>query len=170
MTIEKNIKNNDVLSVLLQLEEDARNTEDLLSLHYFIVNETRRLLHYRHAVLFNVTGRKKVSFQAIRTSGATLVDRSIPKIRWLEQVVDALIKENSEDRPIKVTFENLHDSLQRDWQNFSLQYPVWIPFKLPDGFLIGSFWVERESAWNENELQLIKRLGRHICTCLGLLR
>ena len=41
---KQNQENNKIFPALLQLEADARQSEDLTALHYFIVNETRRLL------------------------------------------------------------------------------------------------------------------------------
>ncbi|WP_297325738.1 HlyD family efflux transporter periplasmic adaptor subunit [Nitrosomonas sp.] len=150
---------NKTFSALLQLESDARSSADLLSLHYLIVNETRRLLHYRHAFLFKTVGQRNSHFQEIRASGVTLVDRSIPKIHWMERVINDLKEKNMGDQPVRVSAEQLPEALQQDWRNMSLTYPVWTPLKLPDGFLIGALWLERETAWSENELLLIKRLA-----------
>ena len=151
-------EDNKPLSVLLQLEADARKSEDVLSLHYFIVNETRRLLHYRHAVLFKAVGQKKLSFHAIRVSGVTLIDRATPKIHWIERVVNQLKISNLGDQPVKVLVEQLPEELQQDWRDLSLPFPIWVPLNLPDGFLVGSLWLEKETAWSDNELFLIKRL------------
>ena len=159
MTDKQTNQNKSPLAVLLQLEADTRKAEDLLSLHYLIVNETRRLLHYRHAVLFKNAGKKTSRFQAIRASGVTLIDRSIPKTHWIERVINDLMLKNPETKlPHSVTFERLPEELQQDWRSFSLPYPVWVPLKLPDGSLIGALWLEKETAWTKRELSLMKRL------------
>ena len=158
MTDKQVNEDNNPLSVLLQLEAEARQSEDVLSLHYFIVNETRRLLHYRHAVLFKATGQENSNFHAIRASGVTLIDRAIPKIHWIERVVDQLRIKNPGDQPVKVSVEQLPEELQQHWGNLSLPFPIWVPLILPDGFLVGCLWFEKETAWSENELFLIKRL------------
>jgi len=159
MLDKQNNEDNGPLSVLLQLEADARKAEDLLSLHYLIVNETRRLLYYRHAVLFKTVGQKDSRFHAIRTSGVTLVDRSIPKIHWIEGVVDILEFNINDDQPVRVVFEQLPKELQQDWYSLSLPFPICVSLRLPDGFLMGSLWFEKETAWSETELFLIKRLA-----------
>lgn len=158
MSDQQNI-NNKTLSVLLQLEADARNAEDILSLQYFIVNDTRRLLHYRHAILFKAVSPKKSRFHAIRASGVTLVDRSIPKIHWIERVINHLKIKNSDDHPVRVVFEQLPKELQQDWRSLSLSFPICVFLKLPDDFLVGALWFEKEAIWNENEVFLIKRLA-----------
>lgn len=159
MSDNSHSENNKTPSVLLQLEADARHSEDLLSLQYFIVNETRRLLRYRHAVLFRAGGKKDSPFHAIKVSGVTLVDRSIPKIHYIERIVAELKTLHADEQPIKVIFEQLPDELQQDRHNLSLPFPVWVELRLPDGFLIGALWLERETAWNDDELFLIKRLA-----------
>lgn len=152
-------EDNKTSSVLLQLEADARNAEDLLSLQYFIVNETRRLLRYRHAILFEAIGRKNPRFHAIRVSGVTLIDRSIPKIHAVERIVDNQRTQCPDDQPARVVFEQLPQELQQDRHNLLLPFPVWVSLRLPDGSLIGALWFERETAWNDHELFLIKRLA-----------
>ncbi|GKS68319.1 hypothetical protein W03_03230 [Nitrosomonas sp. PY1] len=145
--------------ILLQLEADARNAEDLLALHYLIVNETRRLLKYRHATLLKAIGLENPSFQTIRTSGLTVVDRTIPKNQLIERIVHYQRKESSSNQPFQVIFEQLPDELQQDHQSLLLPFPVWVGMRLPNGMLIGALWLERETAWNDNELFLIKRLA-----------
>ena len=145
--------------ILLQLEADARNAEDLLSLHYLIVNETRRLLKYRHATLLKAVGQVNSHFQAIRTSGLTVVDRSIPKNQLIERIIHHQRKESSSDLPFQVIFEQLPNELQQDRQSLLLPFPVWVGMRLPNGILIGALWLERETAWSDNELFLIKRLA-----------
>ena len=152
-------ESNQTLSTLLQLESDARSSVDLLSFHYFIVNETRRLIHYRYAVLFKATGSKNVHFEAIRISGGTLVDRTTPKIYWMEQVIQYLSKRNDNEQLVKIVPEQLSEELQQDWKNLSLPYPIWISLKLPDGSIIGSLWLERESVWSDEELFLLRHLA-----------
>lgn len=145
--------------ILLQLEADARNAEDLLALHYLIVNETRRLLKYRHATLLKAIGRGNSGFQAIRTSGLTVVDRSIPKNQLIERIIHHQRKESSSNLPLPVIFEQLPKELQQDCQNLLLPFPVWVEMRLPSGILIGALWLERETAWSDNERFLIKRLA-----------
>ena len=132
--------------ILLQLEADARNAEDLLSLHYLIVNETRRLLKYRHATLLKAVGQVNSHFQAIRTSGLTVVDRSIPKNQLIERIIHHQRKESSSDLPFQVIFEQLPNELQQDRQSLLLPFPVWVGMRLPNGILIGALWFERETA------------------------
>ena len=152
-------ESNQTLSTLLQLESDARSSVDSLSLHYFIVNETRRLIHYRYAVLFKASGSKNRYFEAIRASGSNLIDRTTPKIHWMEQVIHYLSERNNKEQLVKVVPEQLSAELQQDWNNLSLRYPVWVSLRLPCGSVIGSLWLEREVAWNDDELFLLKRLA-----------
>jgi len=156
---KQNQENNKIFPALLQLEADARQSEDLTALHYFIVNETRRLLRYQHAILFKVTKRNPCHFKAVRISGSTLLDRSIPKIHYIERVLDCLSTANPQRDPISITHDQLPHELQRDWQVSTLSFPLCVNLILPDSSLIGSLWLEREIAWTEEEQYLAKRLA-----------
>lgn len=159
MTDKKPTVDSQPISVLLQLEADARQAEDLLALQYFIVNETRRLIQYRHAILFQSARHKGSGFHAVRASGLTQIDRTTPKMQWLERVVNELSANNSSDQTLAVDYKQLPTDLQQDWRTFSLAHPVWVPLMLPDGMAIGGLWLEKETPWNGNEVFLIKRLA-----------
>lgn len=156
---KQNQENNKIFPALLQLESDVRQSEDLAALHYFIVNETRRLVRYQHAILFKVTKRHPDRFKAVRISGSTLLDRSIPKIHYIERVLDCLSTANPQRDPISITHDQLPHELQRDWQVSTLSFPLCVNLILPDGSLIGALWIEREIAWTEEERFLVKRLA-----------
>lgn len=156
---KQNQENNKIFPALLQLEADARKSEDLSALHYFIVNETRRLLRYQHAILFKVTKHNPCRFKAVRISGSTLLDRSIPKIHYIERVLDCLSTANPQPDPISITHDQLPHELQRDWQVSTLSFPLCVNLILPDSSLIGALWIEREIAWTEEEQYLAKRLA-----------
>lgn len=159
MTDKKTTVDSQAISVLLQLEADARQAEDLLALQYFVVNEARRLIQYRHAILFQSPQHKGSGFYAIRASGLTQIDRTTPKMQWLERVVNELSINNPNNQLLAVDYKQLTTELQQDWRTFSLAHPVWVPLMLPEGLVVGGLWLEKESAWNDNETFLIKRLA-----------
>lgn len=152
-------EDNKIFPALLQLEADARQSQDLTALHYFIVNETRRLVRYQHAILLKVTKRNPYCFKAVRISGSTLLDRSVPKIHYIERVLDRLSIAHLQQDPIEIAQHQLLPELQRDWREFTLSFPLCVNLILPDGSLIGALWIERETSWTEEERFLLKRLA-----------
>lgn len=154
-----NQEDNKIFPTLLQLEADARQSQDLTALHYFIVNETRRLVRYQHAILLKVTKRNPYCFKAVRISGSTLLDRSVPKIHYIERVLDRLSIAHLQQDPIEIAQHQLLPELQRDWREFTLSFPLCVNLILPDGSLIGALWIERETSWTEEERFLLKRLA-----------
>ncbi len=156
---KQNQEDSKIFPALLQLEADARHSEDLVALHYFIVNETRRLLRYQHAVLLTVTTRSPYRFKAVRISGSTLLDRSIPKIHYIERILDSLSTTNLRQDPMAIVHDQLPQELQQDWQILTLSFPLCVNLILPNGCLIGALWIEREIAWTEEEQFLVKRLA-----------
>ena len=155
---KQNQEDSKIFPALLQLEADARHSEDLVALHYFIVNETRRLLRYQHAVLLTVTTRSPYRFKAVRISGSTLLDRSIPKIHYIERILDSLSTTNLRQDPMAIVHDQLPQELQQDWQILTLSFPLCVNLSLPNGCLIGALWIEREIAWTEEEQFSVKRL------------
>ena len=77
----------------------------------------------------------------------------------MAQVIHYLSERNNKEQLVKVVPEQLSAELQQDWKDLSLPYSVWVSLRLPCGSVIGSLWLEREVAWNDDELFLLKRLA-----------
>lgn len=154
-----NQEDNSIFSALLQLEADARNSESQLALHYFIVNETRRLIRYRYALLLERTQSKFSRYKAIKVSGVTTLDRTVPKIHYVERVVDHLAHTNLSVDPVSVSDNQLPQELKQDCSSLILPFAICVNLVLPNGKVMGTLWFEREIAWSAEELLLIKRLA-----------
>ena len=68
---------NTALSVLLQLEGMVRAAQNQQELQFFFVNETRRLVPYRQAVLLTPP-TPSTSYQVRAASSVPVVDRTVP--------------------------------------------------------------------------------------------
>ena len=73
------------LSILLQLEAMARAAESPKALQFIAVNETRRLVAYRQAYLFQASGISDYRLEA--ASSIAVIERDAPFVRWLERVI-----------------------------------------------------------------------------------
>ncbi|MBO6557837.1 MAG: HlyD family efflux transporter periplasmic adaptor subunit [Pseudomonadales bacterium] len=139
---------NSNLSVLLELESMARRAETDNALHFLIVNETRKLLNYRQAIL--LSGDNKVE----AVSSLSVVDRNAPMVTWLE----TFISEKTERDICQIDSNELSENEQTQFREFSFQHVVLCPLRIGDR-LIGKLWLARETAWQPNELILIERLA-----------
>ncbi len=77
----------DALGVLLTLLRGLRAAETPEALYFAIVNDTRRLIAYRRAVLLTSTAG---GWRVVAASGASQVDRLAPLIQRLERVAVAV--------------------------------------------------------------------------------
>lgn len=146
------------LTVLLQLEAEARKAQTEKALQFLIVNETRRLLPFRQAFLLSAARTPHSRCKVEAASSIAVIDRNAPLIRWVEDALhDAREKEPGPEVQ-SLDSSMCRDVIAKDWDEFSLPHVVWCPFLLPDGTFIGGLWLARESTWQESELTLIKRL------------
>ena len=146
------------LSVLLQLEAEARKAQSEKALQFLIVNETRRLLPYRQAIFFAAGGKPSSRCKVEAASSVAVIDRNAPLIRWAEDVLHQA-RDKSPDAPTQCLESSMcSNSLAADWREFSLPFVAWTSLVLPDGTFIGGLWLSKEKVWQDNELALVKRL------------
>ena len=156
---DSSMGNVDLLMTLLQLEAAARDVLEAEALPFFIVNETRRLLNYRQAILFTAANDVNAPMQARCISSIAVVDRNAPMVQWIERVL-ALLATPSKDVHARC-FEAAMapDDVAQSWAEFSLPYIAWAPLWSPAGQLLGSLWLARETPWQEHELSLLERIA-----------
>ena len=146
------------LTVLMQLEADARKAQTDKALQFLIVNETRRLLHYRQAFLFSSVGDPRSRCRVEVASSVAVIDRNVPLIRWMELVLDAMREKDPPDALQRFDSSKCPQGLAEEWRELSLPYVLWCPLCRPDGTFLGGLWLAREMGWRDSELTLMKRL------------
>lgn len=98
--------------VFLQLERLARRAQTPAALHYVMVNETRRLIDYRQAVLAR---RRGARYRVEAVSGVGVLDRSAPFLLWLERAMPHVAAKTEADVPQSFDASALPPSLRGDW-------------------------------------------------------
>lgn len=146
------------LTILLQLEGQARAQLTANALEFFIVNETRRLIAYRQAFLLGAGRRPTSPYQVHAASSLSLVERDTPMMRWLEQVVRNIGTGPDVEGPMRVSAEDGPPSLRDGWKEFGGAHALWCPLRHPDQSLLGGLWLDRDRPWQENEIQIVQRL------------
>lgn len=132
------------LGTLLQLQRQAREAESVAALGFVVVNDTRLLLEYRQAALFDADGR------VITVSGLPAVERNAPYVVWLERAVQA-VAPNDGRRPLRAA--DLSGALAAQWAD-------WLPAEallLPLGE--GTLLLARDAPWGEAEEALLDELA-----------
>ncbi len=146
------------LSLLMQLESMARDSESIKALQFMIVNETRHLLSYRQAFLLATDTVNSNKYRLNSASSIAIVDRNAPFVNWLESCVNQLHKDSNMEEIRSFDASSCPDELKEEWKEYSLPYVLWCPLVLADGTKLGGIWLARETAWTDNEISLFSRL------------
>ncbi len=143
----------------MQLEGMARETQTLKELQFLIVNETRRLLPYRQAYLFQAGRSKSSPHRAVAASSVAVIDRDAALIQWLERAVAAFRLRLPAEGPTRLTEADCPNSLKTGWKDYSFAHVLWCPLRLANKRWVGSWWLTKETPWEESELVMVKRLA-----------
>lgn len=153
------VESENSLSLLLQLEANARKAESDKALQFLMVNETRRLVNYRQAFLMSPRNTDNRHFHIEAASSLSVIDKNAPYIQWLGHIVGELFDETQVRSQQKIDVETCPEQHRKEWNEYSLPFVLWSPLLLPDGTLIGGLWFTRETPWQDNELTLVNRLA-----------
>jgi len=150
---------NAALSVLLQLEGKVRDAQTQQELQFFFVNETRRLVPYRQAILLTPPTPSAQSYQVQAASSVPVVDRTVPLLQWTERLIQDLRKVSTGPDMRHVTEADCPDDLRLDWKEFTSGYGLWCPLKHPGGQILGGLWLTQDQPWADHEVTVLQRLS-----------
>lgn len=139
------------LGVLLTLLRGLRAAPTLEAAHFAIVNDTRRLIAYRRAVL--LTKASGGGWRAVAASGASQVDRLAPLIQRLERTAAAVAASPDADKLHTLT------PTPQDKAELGVGQALWLPLPDGDGGLIGALWLDRPEPWRDAETALLAELA-----------
>ena len=146
-------------ATLLQLERMVRAAATQQELHFLIVNETRRLVSYRQAVLLIPSSAAASKYEVRAASSVPVVDRTVPFMQWTERLIQRL-RETSKSHDIRqVEGADCSPELQSEWTEFTLGHGLWCPLTHPDGQMLGGLWFTRDQPWPEREVTVLQRLS-----------
>lgn len=144
-------------STFLQLERSARHAESVEALGFVAVNETRRLLKFRQAVLAAGGESARPRVQAV--SGVSVLERDAPFVRWTEAVLGDLADAAGAREARRIGPNELTAKRRTGWAEFAGGHALWVPLIAPDGEMLGVLWMTREAAWSDGDLVLAERLA-----------
>lgn len=137
------------LATLLQLEKSFRNADTPLALAYTLVNDSRSLIEFRQAALWQIDGS-----QVVAVSGLAVIDVNAPYIFWLKQLCKQLSVDTS--RTIRsLTAGDIKGSCATEWQQWWPTHALWLPVSAYGAAPQAGLLLTRESAWTEGELYLL---------------
>lgn len=144
------------LTTLLQLERDARHAESLVDLGFLIVNDTRKLVAYRQALLWEVDDAGLLRIAA--GSGASEVEPHAPYVVWAQRLLAARqavgLREMAE-----LDASAVDADLRAGWSEFLAPKVLLVPLVSPHGVLLGGVLLAGDHAWDEGHRVLLERLA-----------
>ncbi|HEU5408544.1 MAG TPA: HlyD family efflux transporter periplasmic adaptor subunit [Nitrospira sp.] len=147
------------MTTLLQMEGLVRTARTQQELQFLIVNETRRLVPYRQAVLLIPPKMSSPNYEVRAVSSVPVVDRTAPLLQWTERLVRYL-RQTSTDHDIRRVAEtDCPTEFKSDWQEFTVGHGLWCPLKHPDGQILGGLWLTRDQPWSDHEVTVLQRLS-----------
>jgi hypothetical protein len=144
-------------STFLQLERAARHAESVEALAFVAVNETRRLLTFRQALL--IAGGPGSTPRVEAVSGVSVLERDAPFLRWHEAAAAALVKRPDARELKRPDPEELPEKLRGGFAEWHPGRTLWVPLIAPDGEMLGALWLSREQVWSESDAVLAERLA-----------
>jgi hypothetical protein len=150
---------NQALSALLQLEGMVRAAQTQQELQFFFVNETRRLVPYRQAILLTPPTPSAQSYQVRAASSVPVVDRTVPLMQWTERLIGGLRKTATGPDICHVTEAECPEELRPDWKEFTPGNGLWCPLKHPGGQILGGLWLTQDRPWADHETTVLQRLS-----------
>jgi len=141
------------LAVLLQLERRARAEEDLLGLGFLMVNDSRQLLDYREALLWQADeGRIKAC------SGLAQVEANAPFMLFLARLCQGWRQQPWAADLHELSAADIAAQDRAEWHEYLAEHLLWVPLRRRDGELLGSLLLSREQALARAEHALLELL------------
>lgn len=144
------------LTSLLQLERDARHAESLVELGFLIANETRKLVSYRQALVWEIDDAGMLRIAA--GSGSSDIEPHAPYIVWIQRLLAGQQASGLlEARKLDAT--TVGEELQAGWKEFLAPHALLVPLVSPKGVLVGGMLLAGDHPWEEGHLVLLERLA-----------
>lgn len=147
------------MAALLQLEGMVRTAGTQQELQFLVVNETRRLLPYRQAVLLASPTVASPHYEVRAVSSVPVVDRTVPLIQWTERVSRHLRMPSTSHGSRRIAAIDCPEELRQEWDEFTGGYSLWCPLKHPDRSVHGAVWLTRDEPWLDHEVTIADRLS-----------
>ncbi len=145
-------------AVLLQMERMVRAARTRQELQFLFVNESRRLVSYRHAIFLVPSTDFGQAYVARAASNVPVLDRTAPLIQWTERLIRDLRKTSTDSGIRCITAAECSQESRTDWHEFTGGYGLWCPLKHPDEQPAGGLWLTRDQPWPEYEITILDRL------------
>ncbi|MEQ8968727.1 MAG: hypothetical protein RID91_23115, partial [Azospirillaceae bacterium] len=153
-------------AAFLELERAARRADSVRALDWIVVNDTRRLVDYRQAVLLMPRGGR--GWRVAAVAGVSSPDPDAPATRWFAASAARLAPRPAADRAPAadgasrlVTAADLSDpAAAESWGRWAAGHALLCPLVAPpDSRPQGLLMLFRDRPWSEPDRVLVERLA-----------
>ncbi|MCF6766051.1 HlyD family efflux transporter periplasmic adaptor subunit [Thiotrichales bacterium 19S3-7] len=150
----------EALATLISLEHNARQTQSIDELAFFIVHNAREMFAYDKAVVWRSRGTFRITPKAI--SRISQVDKYSPFAQWVSSIIKHVIKKNKNNQKAiwTVSIEDVPETLQEGWPEHVSKHLLVCPFKTDYGEVDGGCVFSVEKLPEEEEEKRIEWLVR----------
>lgn len=144
--------------LLLQIQKRALEAASVKEVGFHIVNSTKKLIDYRRAIFWTKNGRH-IKLQSV--SGNNVLDQHGPHSQWLQKKIrDVCQKIGSQESHFLFDPSGLSKGEVKGWLDHSAPHVCLLTFRFgEEDTIIGGVWLEREKAFKEAEIEILKELG-----------
>lgn len=144
------------LTTLLQLERDARHAESSVELGFLICNETRRLLAYRQAVLWEMDDAG--ALRIVAGAGSSDIEANAPYVVFVQRLLRTQgVAGLREIRALAVS--EATPEVASQWAEFLAPHGLLVPLISPKGVMLGGLLLAADQPWEDGHLVLLERLA-----------
>ncbi|WEK29050.1 MAG: HlyD family efflux transporter periplasmic adaptor subunit [Candidatus Pseudomonas phytovorans] len=147
------VLNDSALAGLVQLERQARAADSIAALGFVMVNETRHLLNYRQAMLWDTRAQRLASL-----SGLATVEQDAPFNHWLGGLCQAWQQAHPGPQAVSLNATALPHDDQAQWAQYLPPWVVWLPLYDRRQHLLGALLLARDQALSAADSSLLALL------------
>lgn len=141
------------MALLLQLERRARAQNDVAGLGFLMVNDTRQLLDYQEAFLWDAD-KGRIS----ACSGLAQVEANAPLMLFLSRLCGEWDSQPRATELRDLSTADAPAALQAEWSEYLAPRLLRLPLKNRDGQVLGSLLLSRDPALARPERALLELL------------
>lgn len=144
------------LTTLLQLERDARHAESLVELGFLIVNDTRKLVGYRQALLWEVDDAGLL--RIVAGSGTSELEPHAPYVVWVQRLLKS-VQAGGLREMTALDASAVEEDLRAGWNEFLAPRVLLVPLASRQGVVLGGLLLAADLPWEEGHRVLLERLA-----------
>lgn len=140
---------------LLDFESEVRSIQDERELSFHLCNSSRRVIPFKQCFYGKVS--KLGDFTLQSSSSVSIVDRNVPFNRWIEKIVQRLLKEAGHEQSV-FSLPKYCNETDEERESYPFSEFLWTP-QIQDGQLISGTLMTREAPWIEADCAVANRVS-----------